>query len=433
MRRSFLPLILAVQAPLFSQIGYPGGYPGQYPGGQRVPGIPLPFPVPGGGGQRGGGRGTSTETATTEHGKLRRLDNQTVEIETPDHRTVDFRRTGRTRFYRDGKEIKASELKIGDNVSVEGSQDQNGNLYARNVALEPASESPETSEPAASTAPATRDADDPGPPVLRRGAPAKRETAEVETAPVRAAPATDPYIDKARATAFAFEQKVPDFVCQEYMTRYESNARPASWNALDVVSAEVVFEDGHERYRNVAVNDKPAHKDMEQLDGSWSTGEFASVLLDLFSSSTAAEFRFAKQSISAGVEARVYDFEVAQPNSHWHVRTPSQSLDPAYRGSVWIEPETGRVLRIEMQARSLPREFPLDTVEMAVDYENVRIGTGQFLLPVHAENLSCQRGTSNCGRSAIDFRNYHKYEANSTIEYDTAGVSDKVPEEKKLP
>ena len=70
-----------------------------------------------------------------------------------------------------------------------------------------------------------------------------------------------------------------------------------------------------------------------------------------------------------------------------------------------------------MQAQQLPREFPMDTVESAVDYENVRIGSGEFLLPVHSENLSCQRGTSNCSRIVIDFRNYHKYSADSSVEF----------------
>jgi hypothetical protein len=44
-------------------------------------------------------------------------------------------------------------------------------------------------------------------------------------------------------------------------------------------------------------------------------------------------------------------------------------------------------------------------------------GTQQFLLPVHAETLGCQRGSSFCSRNTIDFRNYHKYTGESTIEF----------------
>jgi hypothetical protein len=96
----------------------------------------------------------------------------------------------------------------------------------------------------------------------------------------------------------------------------------------------------------------------------------------------------------------------------------SQTFVPGYGGSIWIDPKNGRVLRIEMQARGLPSQFPSDHVEMALDYEYVRLGgTEQFLLPTHSENLACQRGTALCSKNSIDFRNYHKYSGESTIEF----------------
>ena len=82
-----------------------------------------------------------------------------------------------------------------------------------------------------------------------------------------------------------------------------------------------------------------------------------------------------------------------------------------------------RVLRIEMQARSIPEEFPLNTVEWVVDYEFVRIGTQQFLLPVHAENLSCWRGSFTCARNTINFRNYRKFTSESQIMTTDSAIS----------
>jgi len=37
---------------------------------------------------------------------------------------------------------------------------------------------------------------------------------------------------------------------------------------------------------------------------------------------------------------------------------------------------------------------------------------------VHAETLSCQRGTSVCARNVIDFRNYHKYAGEAEIKFE---------------
>ena len=42
-----------------------------------------------------------------------------------------------------------------------------------------------------------------------------------------------------------------------------------------------------------------------------------------------------------------------------------------------------------------------------------------FLVPVHAEVLSCQRGTTICTKNAIDFRDYHKYSGESNITFGT--------------
>jgi hypothetical protein len=70
-----------------------------------------------------------------------------------------------------------------------------------------------------------------------------------------------------------------------------------------------------------------------------------------------------------------------------------------------------------MQAIHVPKDFPDDAVESTVDYDQVRLGTSMFLVPIHAEVLSCQRGTTICTKNAIDFRDYHKYSGESTVEF----------------
>ncbi len=70
------------------------------------------------------------------------------------------------------------------------------------------------------------------------------------------------------------------------------------------------------------------------------------------------------------------------------------------------------------QAFGFPADFPTDHVESATDYQYTRLGDAkQYLLPVHAETLSCQRGTTYCSRNTIDFRNYHKYTGESSITF----------------
>ena len=276
-------------------------------------------------------------------------------------------------------------------------------------------------------------------PVLKRRKPGERRASTPAPAPVESAaaappppepareiivedsivPRQDPTIEKAREIAATFTETLPNYYCQELIARFINTSHKTNWQAQDVVSAEVIFEDGRERYRNIKIDGKVAKKSMEELPGAWSTGEFGSVLADLFSTATAADFVFAKDDKASGLPARVYDFAVERSRSHWRIQAASQAISPAYAGSIWIDSKSHRVLRIEMEAKELPREFPFDKVESAVDYQYVRLGGEvQFLLPVHGETLSCQRGTSLCSRNVIDFRNYHKYTSESSITFE---------------
>jgi hypothetical protein len=277
------------------------------------------------------------------------------------------------------------------------------------------------------------------------GMPAPVETARAEAgAPIAAMPASDeetlsalrrpmePLIRKATEAAMEFTETLPDYVCQEIMSRFQSESHPPNWQPLDVVSTNVLYRSGKEEYRDLAVNGKPVKKSMEELGGAWSTGEFGTILIDLFSPATDAAFRSAGDSRMAGVSTKKYDFSVKRENSHWAVHMASQTYNPAYKGTVWIDPATSRVLRIEMQALNFPDDFPTDHVESATDYQYIRLGDArQYLLPVHAETLGCQRMSEYCSRNTIDFRNYHKYEGESTIQYQNVDSNIKFDDKEK--
>ncbi len=321
--------------------------------------------------------------------------------------------------------------------------------------------------PEVSLKPVARDADDPGAPVLRRGAGANPATRREATAPpqesasarpsikseevngvVRAAPAPvieepssrqpdagissdarqlmqgqptgDPIINAAREAAWQWADTLPNYIVKQYTTRYQtetSRGNRTSWQALDVVTADVVSENGHESYKNLQVNGKPT-KDVEK-SGSWSTGEFSTILLNLLAPGTDADFHGKRTSTIGSRQAWRYDYTVEQKNSNWNIIAASQTYKPAYSGAIWVDKQTNRVLRIEMASKQMPGAFPLDTVESAVEYDFVLVGDQKFLLPTHSEALSCTRGSSDCTRNVIDFRNYRKFGADTSITFET--------------
>ena len=260
------------------------------------------------------------------------------------------------------------------------------------------------------------------PPILKRGKqpdlppcpdPPPDASAPAEAGRTRPLNPAEALIERAREAAFEFSSKLPNFICEEVMARYRQRGRDET--ALDVVSAEIIDDNSQESYRNVKINDRPTNTPLEEIGGSWSTGEFSSTLLSLFAPDTNAQFQSGGASPIAGSSAEVYDFQVRRENSRWTIHIDSQTLVPAYQGSVWIDPKTARVLRIEMQARDIPTDFPMDSIESAVDYSYVSIGETSFLLPVHAESLGCPRDGGDCSHNIIDFRNYHEFHVDVKI------------------
>jgi len=444
-------------AALFAVTLLSAQYPGQYPPGQGSPPGQYPQGQPGPVGPGGGlsipkrdkknQKGAENLQPTIEaDGRTVSREATKLVIATNDGRTLTMTVTPKTTF--------TGEVVKGARVHIAAAEDDQAFLTAVTVALlkdSPAATAPEKSTASDENHPAPVDLSEPAPeapdrPILRRGKPRQTESDETDAPaakPKRAAasaPATPKsdsidftitpedaakttaYKDDARITqtrewASTFTQGLPNFVCQQVTTRYMEQSKSSGWEALDVVTAKVVYEDGKEKYQEITVGGKRTNKNMMELGGSTSTGEFASILMSLFDGQR-AQFRFSEStSLTGGVAAAVYNFKVPLRNSDWTIRVGGQSLMPAYNGSVWIEKASPKVRRIEMQAINVPKDFPDDAVESSVDYDQVRLGESMFLVPIHAEVLSCQRGTTICTKNAIDFRDYHKYTGESTVEF----------------
>lgn len=280
-----------------------------------------------------------------------------------------------------------------------------------------------------------------GRPILKRGGPASQHEKTAETAPkqapkepaykeitvdaegrgdsslatVRPENAAAELIERARAAAFEFNDKLPDFVCDQVVLRYESKTLKTDWKLKDRVQVELTYAGGKEDYRNVRVNGKRLKKGSPEDSGTWSTGEFGTTLVDIMSSNTDASFKLRKQdSMAAGLKAQVFDYSVVQPNSHWMIRL-GRSVKPAYNGALWIDPESARVLRIEMGTRQLPSDYEVDKVEMTVDYGWVVISGQRYLLPISSESLACETHSVVCSRNSVEFRNYRKFAVESQV------------------
>jgi hypothetical protein len=437
----------------------PGQYPpGQYPQGQYPQGPGLPFPripwpkrkpkedkKP----EDSAGKAASIMLAWVD-GSMRSIGDKDLVLESDKSRLLRFRLIAKTQFKnKSGEVMRDSLIHPGDQLSVEvDTSDPETALHVVFVRAASPEERTAASKPvdqAKVVAPAADDLmnthpSQPGE-VAGSSSSAGTETAAASpsgagtpanptasTAPAVRTPirgeaetesmSTDAIILEARSAAESFTADLPNFLVKQVTTRYASNSIPPGWRQLDVVTADLVCVDGKEDYRNILVNGQPTNRPIERT-GSWSTGEWIVTLQDILSPATDAGFTKRRMERVGGRPAFVFDFAVSEENSHWIlVSQIGRQYHVAYKGAIWIDKDTLRVLRIEQRTTTLPRGCPYENALSTVEYGFVNIQGKNALLPVSSENEACMSGAGTCVRNVISFQNYRKFTAESDIKFD---------------
>lgn len=229
----------------------------------------------------------------------------------------------------------------------------------------------------------------------------------------------DPFLIKARQSAVAFAEKLPDFICRQVTTRYQRNLTDGSWQQLDIISADVAYNrKTGESYSNIQVNGAPVGNEMLALSGSSSVGEFALDLPNLFASAADDDFHINEDVSLNGQPARVYAYEVDQSASRWNIKERAIAVTPGYAGRIWIDKKLSRVIRLEMIADSLPPTLHADQITTTIDFGLVDLGGGNtYFLPTGSETTFCKRESGACNRNITELSNYRKFAVESAIAF----------------
>ena len=125
-------------------------------------------------------------------------------------------------------------------------------------------------------------------------------------------------IAEARRNALEYTERLPDFVCLQITRRYvDPSGLEMDWLKYDEIKTRVSYVEGSENYELVSVNNQVSDKDYRDLGGATSTGEFGSMLKEIFEPRTSTLFRWARHSLLRGHPVYVFHFRVPQPRSRW--------------------------------------------------------------------------------------------------------------------
>ncbi len=238
-------------------------------------------------------------------------------------------------------------------------------------------------------------------------------------------------IAEARRSALEYTDRLPDFVCLQITRRFvDPSGLEMDWLKVDEIKTRVSYVEGSEDYELVSVNNRMAeNRTMDDLGGATSTGEFGSLLAELFSIRTDAQFSWARHSLLRGRTVYVFGFRVLQRRSRWRlVWQKEREIISGYAGLIFVDKETERVLRIQMNAENIPPSFPITAAGTRLDYDYIPISGQPFLLPLKAR-VSMRSGRQMT-RNDVEFRLYRKFSAEATISFDEIEDLAPLPEEQ---
>jgi hypothetical protein len=262
-----------------------------------------------------------------------------------------------------------------------------------------------------------------------------------EAKPLPPAAESAELLTKTRAATLEALDQMPDFVVKQVVSRAHARGTSQNWRTDDHLVVGVSYRPSEgEKYRLLSVNgvtgtDAQEKSDYDQAGGASSTGEFVTVLKELFADASQTQFNPLDTDTLRGRRAIVYSYDIKKANSRWELKTASAAVIAGQRGKVWVDRDKARVLRLEFEAYDVPATFPLAAANVAIDYDWVTIPSqGEYLLPSRSLVVMTmvERGETMQSRNDIRFRNYQKYGTELKI-LDDDILDEEVPKEEAPP
>ena len=238
-------------------------------------------------------------------------------------------------------------------------------------------------------------------------------------------------LERTRKATLGAAEKMPDYLVKQMITRSHAFGGTSNWQVNDRLSIAVSYRQAiGEQYKLLSVNGVAPNVDEregstygEKLGGTTSSGEYVTMLSEVFMPQTRAEFQMADTDMLRGRRTVVYEYSVKKEFSHQLLKfqenltsTPLETI-VGYRGRIWIDRETNRVLRLETISTEIPPDFPITAASWLIDYDLVTINEQEHLLPSRAvielaEHVGSLRQQT---RNDILFRGYRKFGAEVKI------------------
>jgi len=245
---------------------------------------------------------------------------------------------------------------------------------------------------------------------------------------------------KARDLILARAKRLPDYVCVQTVERRhfkhqhsklppDSCAQIAAFNkdhphdlvleATDRLRLELKVSHGME------IGAWPGESQLGSRNifdlargGAYETGTLGTFFGDIFERG-GATYNYMGETTAGGLKLAAFGYRVPIGSSHYQVKTASGWTPTGFSGIIWIDSDSMDLRRLKVDASELPQESDGCEAETTVEYQKVKVGTGEFLLPVRSSLRMVMADATETLNTAV-YSAWREYHGEATIRFDTS-------------
>jgi hypothetical protein len=186
-----------------------------------------------------------------------------------------------------------------------------------------------------------------------------------------------------------------------------------SWDRLRI---DVAIADQHEVFSWVGAS-RFEESDLSKLVGGGQTsmGDFGSLVLSVFENHP--EMHFEGERKINGRRLLEFSYQTSQKVSHYEVRVGFERITTAYSGSVFLDADSGDLVRVTALSAVLPEQTGYCQVGKQLEYTHLRISSGNALIPSEAISTAIDRDEMEMS-SASAYSECREYVGESVLRFD---------------
>lgn len=229
-----------------------------------------------------------------------------------------------------------------------------------------------------------------------------------------------------REYALGYTKNLPNYVCiQTTHRRQQGNSTRPGYGGVfaDVIQEQLTFYDKKETYKVLSHDGQSvANMTHEQLGGIRSSGEFGTMLAQIFDPDSGADFAWERWATLRGRRMYVFSYHIGKDHGYSMLDEDSRrEYTSAYQGEIYFDRDLKAIMVVKLDTVNIPPDFPIKEVHIRLDYDLVKVGDQAYILPYHYQ-LDSKADRAD-GSNEADFKLYQKYGAESSITFgDTAPV-----------